>query len=316
MLGLTLRIPNSCFRVVPNPTFYTWDKKYFSLRKLIREYKRKITDDDLITVTSDQIEKLQVLAEGIDRKLRDQKKSTGENSISLELLDALHASLNQCDAYFRQSARRTVVELVLREHIQEVLKMVNNEDGYKDADEAAGSDGGADEDRAQQRRRVRFNDLMNAAPEERQEKLMDIYFAVILPNVVRQVVQAIRRTRASTLQVPGHHQAHDSTSSMGSAVPTPTPSRSPTPVEDGLPQVHVGGRLPQVHLTMDDEGPAPSRPALAKHNSSIDERQATDVWCTLVLRMLCWLLLHDFHRKDVQKPKNELLGSRLPVYIA
>jgi len=315
MLGQTLRLPNSCFRVVPNPTFYTWDKKYFSLRKLIREYKRKITDDDLITVDSDLIDKLQALAEGIDRKLRNQKKMTGENSISLELLDALHDALNQCDAYLKYNIRRQVVELVLREHIQEVLKMVNNEDGYRDADESARSDGGGDgtrdDDRTQQRRRVRFNDLMNAAPEERQEKLMDIYFAELLPNVVRQVVQALRRTGASTLQVPGHHAGHDSVSSMGSAAPTPSASRSPTPTP--TPGDHLAAAHPSL---ADDEGPGSSRPGLAKRGTAVDERQATDVWCTLVLRMLCWLLLHDFHRKDVQKPKNEVLGSRLPVYIA
>lgn len=46
------------------------------------------------------------------------------------------------------------------------------------------------------------------------------------------------------------------------------------------------------------------------------ESQASEVWCTLVLRMLCWLLLHDFNKKDVQIAKSELLGSRLPVYIA
>lgn len=313
MLGQTLRLPNSCFRVVPNPTFYTWDKKYFSLRKLIREYKRKITDDDLVTIDSSQIDRLQLLVEGIDRKLRDQKKTNGEDSISLELLDALHDSLNQCDLYFKGSIRQQIVELVLREHIQEVLKMVNNQDGYRDADESSSrSDGGGgandddEHDRTQQRRRVRFNDLMNAAPEERQEKLMDIYFAVVLPNVVRQVVQALRRSRASTLQVPGHHPMHDSVSSIGSAVPSPSPSPSPTPAP--------ADNVPQVQVQPDDGGP--SRPGLFKHNSSVDERQATDVWCTLVFRMLCWLLLHDFHRKDLQKPKNELLGSRLPVYIA
>ncbi|RYP84712.1 hypothetical protein DL770_005164 [Monosporascus sp. CRB-9-2] len=39
------------------------------------------------------------------------------------------------------------------------------------------------------------------------------------------------------------------------------------------------------------------------------------IWCALVFRMLCWLLLHDFHKNDVQLSKSELLGSRLPVYI-
>jgi hypothetical protein len=46
------------------------------------------------------------------------------------------------------------------------------------------------------------------------------------------------------------------------------------------------------------------------------DTQANNIWCTLLFRMLCWLLLHDFHKKDVQISKSELLGSRLPVYMA
>ncbi|KAK3695744.1 hypothetical protein B0T22DRAFT_115466 [Podospora appendiculata] len=41
-----------------------------------------------------------------------------------------------------------------------------------------------------------------------------------------------------------------------------------------------------------------------------------EVWCALVLRMLCWLLLHDFHRKDVQiGGKSEVFESRMAVYV-
>ena len=43
---------------------------------------------------------------------------------------------------------------------------------------------------------------------------------------------------------------------------------------------------------------------------------AQSIWCTLVFRMLCWLLLHDFHEKDVQIPKSELFSNQLLVYIA
>lgn len=46
------------------------------------------------------------------------------------------------------------------------------------------------------------------------------------------------------------------------------------------------------------------------------EELVNDIWCTLMVRMLCWLLLHDFHVKDVQVNKSELFQSRSPVYIA
>ncbi|KAF4450635.1 hypothetical protein F53441_6296 [Fusarium austroafricanum] len=41
-----------------------------------------------------------------------------------------------------------------------------------------------------------------------------------------------------------------------------------------------------------------------------------DIWCTLVLRMICWLMLHDFNREDVQILTGDLFGSDLPVYIS
>ncbi|RGP62325.1 hypothetical protein FSPOR_9370 [Fusarium sporotrichioides] len=40
------------------------------------------------------------------------------------------------------------------------------------------------------------------------------------------------------------------------------------------------------------------------------------LWCNLVLRMICWLMLHDFHGDDVQIPKGDLYGSETRVYIS
>ncbi|RBQ70939.1 hypothetical protein FVER14953_09267 [Fusarium verticillioides] len=45
-------------------------------------------------------------------------------------------------------------------------------------------------------------------------------------------------------------------------------------------------------------------------------RAAKEVWCTFALRMICWLMLHDFHRDDVQIQKGSLFGSDMPVYIS
>ncbi|KAK0702384.1 hypothetical protein B0H67DRAFT_595588 [Lasiosphaeris hirsuta] len=45
------------------------------------------------------------------------------------------------------------------------------------------------------------------------------------------------------------------------------------------------------------------------------EQGLSDLWCTLVFRMLCWLLLHHFHEKDVQVEKSDVYESRAPVYL-
>ncbi|KAK3986861.1 Mod-A [Cladorrhinum sp. PSN332] len=46
-----------------------------------------------------------------------------------------------------------------------------------------------------------------------------------------------------------------------------------------------------------------------------NEVRRDTIWCALVFRMICWLLLHDFDKKDLQLAKSELMGSRLSVFI-
>jgi hypothetical protein len=39
------------------------------------------------------------------------------------------------------------------------------------------------------------------------------------------------------------------------------------------------------------------------------------IWISLVFRMLCWLLLHDFDKQDVRVVPTDMKGSRMPIYI-
>lgn len=48
---------------------------------------------------------------------------------------------------------------------------------------------------------------------------------------------------------------------------------------------------------------------------NVSPSQITEIWCTLVFRMLCWLQLHDFHKMDIQVSKSDTYASRIPVYI-
>lgn len=45
-------------------------------------------------------------------------------------------------------------------------------------------------------------------------------------------------------------------------------------------------------------------------------RDRNTIWITLVFRMLCWLLLHDFDKADVKIVPSALWGSRMPIYIS
>ncbi|TVY40278.1 hypothetical protein LSUB1_G003117 [Lachnellula subtilissima] len=46
-----------------------------------------------------------------------------------------------------------------------------------------------------------------------------------------------------------------------------------------------------------------------------EEEQRNTVWISLIFRMLCWLLLHDFDKSDIKMVPSDLKGSRMPVYI-
>lgn len=49
--------------------------------------------------------------------------------------------------------------------------------------------------------------------------------------------------------------------------------------------------------------------------SKVHKDQRNTIWLSLVFRMLCWLLIHDFDKADLMRVPSELKGSRMPVYI-
>ncbi|KAF7936329.1 uncharacterized protein EAE98_002548 [Botrytis deweyae] len=63
------------------------------------------------------------------------------------------------------------------------------------------------------------------------------------------------------------------------------------------------------------------RPAVAKCDiygkelSSSEREQRNIIWVSLMFRMLCWLLLHDWNKDDKCGVPPDLKGSRMPVFI-
>lgn len=53
-------------------------------------------------------------------------------------------------------------------------------------------------------------------------------------------------------------------------------------------------------------------------NHELSKKEKEDrnlIWISLIFRMLCWLLLHDFDKADIKLVPSDLKGSRMPVYI-
>ncbi|KAK4245113.1 hypothetical protein C7999DRAFT_16661 [Corynascus novoguineensis] len=319
MLGKTLHIRNSAFRMLPNPTPYHWDKNFFNLRRLVKEYSRKISDTDIIDFPrNQQIQELVEISGELVRALsKDKKSKTPGNSLSL--LNKLHDVLDQCDTFLKNTDR-DLLRMVLREHIQEVMRLINERSGTE-----SGSDAKSMHGSARHRTAEHFDELTAARPEQRQEAFMELYFLKVLRHVKTEAVLSYKR-RNTTQYAPSVRSTQPSldndsdsdaeaTLASAAARSTTTPPRpaasSPPPRLHKHESSHSGDRL-QVLIQVSGGG------GQYQDGQTIPmESDAAAIWCTLVLRMLCWLLLHDFNKKDVQEfPKSELLGSRLPVYIA
>ena len=46
------------------------------------------------------------------------------------------------------------------------------------------------------------------------------------------------------------------------------------------------------------------------------KEQRNTIWISLIFRMLCWLLLHDFDKADSKIVPSDLKGSRMPIFIS
>lgn len=247
MMGKTLHIRNSAFRMLPNPTPFQWNKDAFDVYQLVMEFGKNITDSHLDLLRVPQVSRL---AEDTDTLVQALAQDVGTMTpgYSMPLLNTLHDVLDGCDSFITGSDR-DLVQPVIREHFQEVLRLINEEGRIANRGE-----------RSVRRRAEHISELTAASPEERQEVFMDLYFGKVYGKVKERAVASYKRRK-------------------------------------------LAGQCAQPAPAQDTQPPDP-------------ESDASAIWCTFVLRMMCWLLLHDFDKRDIQVPKSELLGSRIPVYIA
>lgn len=233
-----------------------------------------------------------------------------------------------------QQARRRKVQDVLRLHIQEVLGLLN-EPGEQYAahtltvpkwERPRSRSHSPALHRARDRSRVgpNINDVDNAGPDDRQLELMRLYYKHVRRTVVEKATKTADR-RASLTVSPTAVRRASGASSNSAQSRTAARASIPDAAEGGLSTLIVpdltNGSVPLFDpvtnmedassvARSDDEDTTTERPLvdeLASHD---------DIWCTLVFRMICWLMLHDFNKLDVQVPKSDLLGSRMPVYVA
>ncbi|KAH7161722.1 hypothetical protein EDB81DRAFT_785406 [Dactylonectria macrodidyma] len=357
MLSQMFHIEDSSYTYIPNPTPDRWDKRALSLVKMLESYEQLVQSTlpgvarNIVILRKINYHVRQILTHHLLQDFLEQ----------LRFLKALHAAIEDCDEILtakargsqsvpipqvsgprrslgnaegdRQGFRREIVLDVLRSHLQEVLRLLNDGDDRNTDNASLHADWAPSSPQASRFPDVprppppTFEDMDAASPDDRQHKLMEVYFEVIRRKVVPHATSSTDR-RASIVGAPpgygfrragtGRTQASSirEASRTRNAMP-PLPSST---LENGTtlaaPSVRSAANA-SLHEDNDsnvdpkEEPEPPVEVPLSKEEVSHD-----DVWCTLVFRMICWLMLHDFNKLDVQVSKSELLGSRMPVYIA
>ena len=327
MLGRPLHIMNRPFTYLPNPVVFPLNKQAFSLRRLLAEFSDRLKNEVYSTTTYTHPEELRnITAKAV--KLNNDLPKHQDGDYSPPLLDDLHKAIDLVDQSVLSEERnaKDVVLDVLRRHVQEVLLSINTS-----IDSEAGGDH-SPVSRSQQQRsdvikgEISFDDLLKVPHEKREASLMEKYFEEICLRVVStsshhhdpQAVAASRFIHGQdlsadtgsglglgALQEEDHVHSDDGVSSpdMSASTPALTTPRIP---EDAGWALRRRNTTSSVLSRSETWRKSPPTPAEVRRHT---------IWCALMFRMICWLLLHDFDKKDKQLPKSELMGSRLSVFI-
>ncbi|KAJ4013709.1 hypothetical protein NW752_005421 [Fusarium irregulare] len=355
MLSRTFHIKNTMFTHIPNPTSDRWDKQSVSLYKVMDAYY------DLVEVPLPRAQRNPVIVKRI-RKHAD--KILGYNkdestAQKMSVLRALHEAIDDCDQILTakepagtitpyaeanglkvhesevQKKRREMVQDVLRSHIQEVLRLLNDgEDRSSDVTSLHAEWSPSTRPDAQPRvTPLGFEDMHEASPDERQHKFMEVYFHVIREKVIPRAERSTDR-RASIIGAPPGHgfrragTGRTQASSMrgqerGHSPPPPMPAPRLHRSAENMTLNTVPNSRPSVSTSRPGSAMSEAVSMLSevpegRIESALYAQEVShdDAWCTLIFRMICWLMLHDFNKLDVQLSKSELLGSRMPVYIS
>ncbi|KAL7765907.1 hypothetical protein ACKLNR_003823 [Fusarium oxysporum f. sp. zingiberi] len=357
MLSRTFHIKNSMFTHIPNPTSDRWDKQSVSLVKVMEAY------EDLVPTSLPGARRNPVIIEKIKKHVDQILAFNKDESVTEKMctLKALHEAIDDCDQILTakepsgtvtpfaeqlgikvhesevQKKRREMVQDVLRSHIQEVLRLLNDgEDRSSDTQslhaEWSPATPHTRQDGQPRVAPIGFEDMHEASPDERQHKFLEVYFHVIREKVIPRAARSTDR-RTSLVGAPAGYGSRRAgtgrtqASSMrgierASSPPPPMPApRLQTSVEN-IPLGPMANGRPSMSsrpgsAVSDAYSLASEQPRL-RLEAALYEQEVShdDVWCTLIFRMICWLMLHDFNKLDVQLSKSELLGSRMPVYIS
>ncbi|RMJ06664.1 hypothetical protein CDV36_013728 [Fusarium kuroshium] len=320
MLSPTFHTPVSIFTYLPNPTNKAWDKRSASLSRLLAVYIEHLHVASFEKCSNPVA--TEVLINHGHQIFQHNPGGSEWTGSKVKWLGALHEAICDCDQVLtakantgtpqirrqpgnpsqetpRQTSRRRVVQDVLKFHLQEVLKALNEgDDQIKNSSNSPTFDDVED--------KVCFQDIAEAETDLRQEIFMELYFETVRFKACR-AMEAVEYRKHRRIRRGSISTKDDSTEPSSPALPTTDQHRGS--VRDASPS-----DMRDMQLSL---GKAVSSSiSVGKRSLSEEEVSHIDVWHTLIFRMLCWLTLHEFNSLDVQVSKSELLGSQMPVYIS
>lgn len=336
MLSRIFHIENSNFTFLPNPTPHSWDKRSVSLPKMLeaffaktqpgggehnspiiaryRTHITKILNYQGEEKALDRLLLLKSLHAAIDdtdevltARTKTQRHNGHDTEGDSEKSRDHHGPYDQPSDAETHDSRRELVQDVLRHHIQELLRLLNQQEDVNSDGQSYRTSGRALSPRPRLKMPIRpFDDMDEAGPDDRQKILMDVYFDQIRPAVKLNALNAATNRRSSIVKSPLSVNSRPQSLARESIFK----NRERSPSTRGN-RVEFADGKPKISVSVEETPEVAYEGSLADLDVSHD-----DIWCTLVFRMICWLMLHSFNKKDVQLPKSELLGSRMPVYIS
>ncbi|KAK7430754.1 hypothetical protein QQZ08_002798 [Neonectria magnoliae] len=193
MIGKTLHVKDTVFRMLPNPTVFYWDPDTISMPTLMAEFLtslRALQNEKL--KHSKQVAEILTWADSHDShftKLRaapSMLANISEDISGVNLvneLNHLRTGLQLCDDFF-QPPTFSLVRKVLRIHIQEVLNILNEKDKTTDIKENTKKNAEDDGEGP-----ITIEDIDSAFANEKENLLIQMYFETVRPIVARVLSQ-------------------------------------------------------------------------------------------------------------------------------
>ncbi|KAI0118032.1 hypothetical protein F4776DRAFT_656070 [Hypoxylon sp. NC0597] len=127
MLGKTIFVEGYCYRVLPNPTIFTWDRRWFDTKRLLLVFKEYFTTlTGRYAVVGDIPTPLHAIASALTR-LSPHLENPRIKDYSPGLLEYLRTSIETVDGYLRDSSgdyvspSETVILETVSHHIASVI---------------------------------------------------------------------------------------------------------------------------------------------------------------------------------------------------